>query len=95
MKNEYRREGDVKAEESMRAGEGHYFTQVVDSIRLGVPLIDRWNSLACDHEQHRATTRCRIIACWHKKCCTFCGCVCLWCKKKERRKLECLLSYCE
>lgn len=67
MKNEYRREGDVKAEESMRAGEGHYFTQVVDSIRLGVPLIDRWNSLACDHEQHRATTRCRIIACWHKK----------------------------
>ena len=34
MKNDGR-EGDVKAEESMRAGQVHYFTQVVDSIRLG------------------------------------------------------------
>lgn len=93
MKNEYRREGDVKAEESMRAGEGHYFTQVVDSIRLGVPLIDRWNSLACDHEQHRATTRCRIIACWHKKnVAHFVGvCVCGVKKRNEGNSS----AYCE
>jgi hypothetical protein len=34
MKNDGR-EGDVKPEESMRTGQAHYFTQVVDSIRLG------------------------------------------------------------
>jgi len=56
------REGDVKAEESMRAGQAHYFTQVVDSIRLGFDWLVCGTIFACQHEQHWATTRCRIIA---------------------------------